>query len=680
MDLSTFFDQLPLGCYRLTPDARVLRINEAFAKLHGYADCEAFHKNVGQEPFNPYADPGQLAHFQSTLKSQGSACKHAAKWLRHGTGEVLWVRENAHMVCDSAQTPLYYEGTVEDISTEHCAMEELQHQETLLRHLLQAMPDQLWLKDLYGVYLTCNEKYACAVGSSISQIIGTVDADHPAAAMAAHYFVTDEAVIRLGKLVSYEVEIRSAAHCGYDTFEIIKVPLRASTGAAVGILGMARNISERKLSEMQLRHSSEHLELAMIGVELGRWDYHLLRERGYFMDARAWHLLGRPAEAHTKGLQFGELVHPDDLPETLRAMRAHLEGHGGTLHVEFRALHQNGNWVWLCCRGKVVQHGADGSPLRMSGSLMDISERKSAERKLRDIQAELQATLGALPDLLFEVSADGVFRSVHCMDPSLLVMSPDYLIGKSVHDVLPTDAARTYMDALGEATTTGRSQGHQYSLQLRDEQRWFELSIVKKPTDSDEEVRLIVIASDITARKELSDTTHHPALHDALTGLPNRRLLGERLQRAMLASERSKHYGALLFLDLDPFQQLNANHGHGVGDRLLQEAARRLQQTIRKVDSVARLDGDKFVIIVNDLGTERSKALALVEALGQKVLSQLRQTYQLDEVNFQATPNLGITLFHSDAQSFDTLLQQADSAMIQAKADGRNTLRVYDTI
>ena len=664
----------------MTLDARVLRINQAFAKLHGYASCDAFHQHVAQEPFNPYADPEQLTSLRAALTTRGSVYNRSSKWLRHSTGEVLWVRENAHVVCDSAQTPQYYEGTVEDISTEQCALDELQHQETLLRHLLHAMPDQLWLKDLYGVYLTCNEKYATAVGSSINQVIGTVDADHPAAAMAAHYFVTDEAVIRLGRLVSYEVEIRSAAHCGYDTFEIVKVPLRANTGAVVGILGMARNISERKLSERQLHHSTEYLEMALIGVDIGRWDYHLLRERGYFMDARAWHLLGRPTDAHAKGIQFGELVHPDDLPGTLRAIRTHLEDQSDNLRVEFRALHQNGHWVWLRCQGKVVQHGTDGSPLRMAGTLLDISDRKSTERQLRNLQAELQATLGALPDLLFEVSAGGVFRSVHCMDPSLLIMSPEYLIGKSTHDVLPADAASTYVAALHEAVTHGRSQGHQYSLQLMGERRWFELSVVKKPTDSGEEVRLIVIARDITARKERSEAALPPALHDALTGLPNRRLLHERLQRAMLASDRNKHYGALLFLDLDPFQHLNANHGTGAGNQLLQEAARRLQHTVRKVDSVARLDGDRFVIIVNELGRDRDMALAQVEVLGQKVLDQLRQTYPLDGVNFQATPSLGITLFHNDAQSFDTLLQQADTAMLQAKADGRNTLRIYDTI
>ena len=291
-DFSTFFDSLPLGAYRLSLDGTVLLVNAEFARIHGYSTPAEFRKKIGTARLNPYAEPSELSAFQTELLSQGWVRNHTSKWVRHKTGEVFWVRESAHLICDSSRMPLFYEGTVEDIHTEQLAVEELQKADAILNDLLQAIPDQLWLKDVYGAYRTCNQKYGEAIGISPAALVGTFDTDHPTATLAAHYFVSDETVIRMARPVTYEVEIRSNKSNDYDTFEIIKAPVRSGSGGIIGVLALARNISDRRHSEDQLRNASEHLELALLGGEMGRWEYHLLRERGYFLDARALHMLG----------------------------------------------------------------------------------------------------------------------------------------------------------------------------------------------------------------------------------------------------------------------------------------------------------------------------------------------------------------------------------------------------
>lgn len=183
---------------------------------------------------------------------------------------------------------------------------------------------------------------------------------------------------------------------------------------------------------------------------------------------------------------------------------------------------------------------------------------------------------------------------------------------------------------------------------------------------------------DITERKVAEDKINHLAFYDVLTDLPNRRLLLDRLNRALASSARSGREGALLFLDLDNFKTLNDTLGHDVGDLLLQQVAERLTTCVREGDTVARLGGDEFVVLLEDLGEQPIEAAAQTEAIGDKVLTILSQPYQLTTHRYNITSSIGATLFNDHQSEVEELLKQADIAMYQAKKAGRNTLRFFD--
>ncbi len=170
----------------------------------------------------------------------------------------------------------------------------------------------------------------------------------------------------------------------------------------------------------------------------------------------------------------------------------------------------------------------------------------------------------------------------------------------------------------------------------------------------------------------------HLAFYDPLTELPNRRLLMDRLDRAMTGSARTQHMGALLFIDLDNFKMLNDTCGHDVGDRLLIEVAHRLATCVRDGDTISRLGGDEFVVMLEGLSEHPTDAAAQAQAIGEKVLSTLNQSYVMGGRTHHSTPSIGATLFVGNENSVDDLLKQADIAMYQAKAAGRNTLRFFD--
>ena len=191
----------------------------------------------------------------------------------------------------------------------------------------------------------------------------------------------------------------------------------------------------------------------------------------------------------------------------------------------------------------------------------------------------------------------------------------------------------------------------------------------------------IWVFEDISLRKAAEEEINSLAFYDPLTQLPNRRLLLDRLKQALMSSQRNGRIGALLFIDLDNFKTLNDTHGHDVGDILLQQVAERLTLGVREGDTVARLGGDEFVVLLENLSENRSEAAAQARGVGEKIIAAIDQPYQLATHECHSTPSIGITLFadsEDELSSVDDLMKQADLALYQAKAAGRNTMRFFD--
>lgn len=197
--------------------------------------------------------------------------------------------------------------------------------------------------------------------------------------------------------------------------------------------------------------------------------------------------------------------------------------------------------------------------------------------------------------------------------------------------------------------------------------------------------KYIAIRADITALKNIEQQAQHLALYDPLTNLPNRRLVQDRMNQAMLASGQYRHHCALISIDLDNFKKINDTNGHGQGDLLLCKAALRLSQNVRVNDTVARMGGDEFLVILPDLSANLADATRCANEVALKLKSVLNQPYRLDQVEDDikggviSTPSIGVVLFQGDSVSREELLQQADIAMYCAKANGRNQIVFFDS-
>ncbi len=186
------------------------------------------------------------------------------------------------------------------------------------------------------------------------------------------------------------------------------------------------------------------------------------------------------------------------------------------------------------------------------------------------------------------------------------------------------------------------------------------------------------ISTDITKHKRAEEAIHQLAFYDPLTQLPNRRLLMDRLRQALAAHVRDQECGALLFIDVDNFKDLNDTLGHPVGDHLLHQIAQRLAACTRAQDTLARQGGDEFVVMLQGLSPSLPHAVQQTRLVAAKILHTLAEPYQLDQHQYQTTVSIGVTLFSSPEVGQDELLKQADLAMYQAKADGRNAVRFFN--
>jgi diguanylate cyclase (GGDEF)-like protein/PAS domain S-box-containing protein len=323
---------------------------------------------------------------------------------------------------------------------------------------------------------------------------------------------------------------------------------------------------------------------------------------------------------------------------------------------------------------KLPLHAEDGSIYALCGISIDITERKQTEASFR-----IAATAFESQESLMITNAERVILRVNQAFTDCTGYTTEDIVGQTPH-LLESGRHNEafYRDMWETIRRTGAWQGEAWDRRKNGTiyPKWLSISAVKN--DDGIVTHYVWSHIDITERKAAEEIIEHLAFYDHLTQLPNRQLLLDRLKQALLSSTHNSRQGALLFIDLDNFKNLNDTLGHDFGDLLLKQATQRLQSSIRQGDTVARLGGDEFVVMLVDLSEQPIEAAAQTEAIGEAMLASLSQPYSLDQHTYRCTASIGVTLFGAHPQATEELMKQADIAMYQAKKAGRNTLRFFD--
>jgi diguanylate cyclase (GGDEF)-like protein/PAS domain S-box-containing protein len=365
-------------------------------------------------------------------------------------------------------------------------------------------------------------------------------------------------------------------------------------------------------------------------------------------------------------------------PSALAVVAASYEGtHNGLIEHDFEIemLTLTGRPIWVHSRGTTLWK--NGQALKRTAILQDITSRKNAQAALHDSEARWKLVLESVGDGLWDLQ---VQTGEEYLSPSLLRMhgyNPDdsnLAVTSPDARTHPEDLAQMQKDRKDHLDGLVPTYSNEHRVQCKDGTWKWVLSrgVVISRDAHGKPLRMIGIHTDITERKQSEAQIWQQAHFDALTGLPNRRMLRDRLQQEIKKCRRAGLRVALLILDLDHFKEVNDTLGHDRGDQLLAQTAKRIRDSLREVDTVARMGGDEFTVVVTELRDPKH-----LNAILTKLLHSLSAAFQLGHEQVFVSASIGVTLFPDDGLEIETLLKNADQALYAAKGAGRNRFSFF---
>ncbi|HET9662770.1 MAG TPA: PAS domain S-box protein, partial [Burkholderiales bacterium] len=793
--LTATFSQAGVGIFVTSLESRYLQVNDKYCELLGYSRDELLGMsisdvNIAEDIEDVLANRGRMLSGEWSHSSR-------ERQVRRRDGSLVWVAHSTTLIRDDNGEPRHFITVAEDISDRKRAEERLAGERTLLRAVVDAMPERIYVKDRQGRFLLQNATNLKIRGiADHDQIVGKTVFDIFPRELAERLEAEDRAVMESGiPLLDREGQTffsRPGDGSREARWHVTsKVPLRDRTGGVFGLVGVNRDITDRKRMEEALRESEDRYRslfelaplplmvmddttlrilavnrpaeekygytraefLAMtildlqveddrerVALELGARDLTkpvLVQRRHVTKSGEVIH-----AEVSARSLAFhgrnSRILLINDVSERLRAEEALreseerfratfeqasvgmalrgvdprnprwlrvnqklcdilgytreellmltsvdvtppedretaidrneqlLSGEIGAYSREKRYMRKDGQIIWANISLTAVR-SADGTPTHIISIIQDITDRRRAEEALRESEEQFHQLANNIPQ---------VFWICDSLQKEMIYVSPAYerITGQSIERLRSN--ARGWLECIHEEdrervkTARISAVNGEYDEVFRVVQpdgavRWVRDRAFPIHDAQGRVYRIAGIAEDITDIRESEERLLYLAHYDNLTSLPNRVLFYDRLKQALSQARRNEWITAVMFLDLDRFKNVNDTLGHGAGDLLLRQVSERLSACVRSGDTVGRLSGDEFSIVCSNLAGPDDASL-----VAQKIMATFLKPFNLYGKEVFVSASIGITLFPTDSQDQDTLIQNADTAMYRAKELG----------
>lgn len=386
-------------------------------------------------------------------------------------------------------------------------------------------------------------------------------------------------------------------------------------------------------------------------------------------------IVGYPKE-ELATMSFQDITHPEDLNADLKLMYQLIDGAIPFYTLDKRYIHKGGSIVWISLNVSLV-HDSVGTPEYFISIVKDINARKQAEAGLQRSKESLELAIAATGLGMFDYvpNTDPDTWSAEIMRQFVLKSDVNVNCADSLVQVHPDDCSR--VETLVKQSLNPMSGG-QFHTEYRvtgcdqNTERWIEARGKTFFDSNGTPTRFIGTTLDISEHKQAEERIRHTALHDPLTDLPNRGLLFEFARHVFSHARRARRHSAILFIDLDRFKPINDNHGHEVGDEVLKDVAKRLVLCTREEDQVFRLGGDEFLVLLPDIENDANAG-----DVARHIAESLNKPYIVNGLELYLSSSIGIGIFPRDGNDIDTLINNADAAMYQAKQAGRNDIQFY---
>ncbi|GAB3358684.1 MULTISPECIES: sensor domain-containing protein [Giesbergeria] len=610
-------------------------------------------------------DHARVREALATMEQGANTFAMHYRW-QHQDGSYRWMEDQASINRDANGQVLEVVGNWRDVSFEVHAREEMRSRQELLATFADHVPAAVALFDRDMHYVLASQRWLDDYGLN-AQPMGDGSRYGSFPQMPQRWQQAHQQAFA-GKVTRCEEDqwVRDDGAVQWLRWEAR--PCTTVNGQVQTIAILTEDITQIKRDQVLLQASEERWRFAIDGSDLGLWDWDVAT--GTVLFSTRWKsMLGyEEAEVGSALSEWETRVHPEDMPRVMEDVQQLLQGHTTFYSNEHRVLCKDGRYKWILDRGKVVQRDDNGQPLRVIGTHTDLTELKQREAAL-DLHAgvfmnSLEAIVICGPDNTIK-SVNQAFTEITGYSAEEVLGHPPSFIASGRHD------QTFYNEMWRQVQNAGRWQGEIWNRRKNGEVfvEWLTVNVDRASTG---EIRhYYAIFSDITQRKQDQDRIRHITQHDALTDLPNRTVLRDRLELALSHAQRQSEPLSVLFLDLDRFKNINDSLGPRVGDALLIEVGKRLRQAVREQDTVSRQGGDEFTLLLPQVNADGAAHVA------QKLLDELSQPMEVGSHQLVVPPSIGIAVYPADGKDADGLLQASDMAMYRAKNAGGNTFRFH---
>ena len=660
------FDLVGVGLTQIDREGRYTLVNRRFCEMLGYTREELIGKH-----FLDVTHPEDRTVDEVFLKDALGTHPHLPmvreKRYMRKDGSSIWTQRSGALIRDASGKVIYALVSIEDVSQFRSAQETLKSLNASLKAIVETSPLAIYSVTPGGIVTLWNPAAEAMFGVARDDVLGKLS---PIVLQGSADSASDIRTRVMSGETLYHHEITRRHLDGREIeISVSAAPLRDAEQRVAGILVTCSDITNLKTTsralDQQLHFTQELLEVIPSPI------FYRGKSGEYLGFNRAWEEYFGKRREEWIGTRPHQLLTAAEA-DAAEAEDSLVMGNGKNVIAESVVKDQHG------VPRNIVRHisrftNAKGEPAGIIGVLTDISDFKQVSQALEASERRFKALTESAMDIVTVLDADGVIRYQSTSVKHLLGYDPVDMLGKNQFDLVHRDDVANMREAFKQLIEAGQMEAPIEFRARNSEGAWRTLESIGKNCLNNPEVGgIIVNTRDVTDRKVIQEHIQHLAFHDALTGLPNRSLMQDRVSQAITRAERTGSRFAVLFIDIDNFKNINDSLGHDVGDELLRQVAKRLTASVRGHDTIARQGGDEFIVLLDQLEGHQGAT-----RVAQKVLEALRTVYRVGGADQHVSGSIGIALYPDDGRDAPTLLKNADTAMFHGKALGKNTYQFF---